>query len=369
MRRRSFIRYGGAAGAGFALAGCLDDDEEVPDDDPGDADDAAEPDDEADEAEDPDDADDAAEEDLDFPTESLEWMVPWSEGGGTDQYVRTIHPIVEEELGESIEIDNREGASQQIGTQHLYTQESDGHHFGTVTVPGWQFAWLIEEVDEFDVTEFEPIATHGTFGYTIIANDAHGIEDFDDLRDAYDEGEIDNFAYQGVGSASHVVAYLLRDEYDMNWQNAVPYDGGAMVNEAVISDEVPAGIATNTSAVDAIDTGDVSMVVNLTTLELDAFPDVESIAEYGEEMDYINQFVQVAIAPPETPEDVRQVISEAIETAVDHEDVQEWADETGNIVEYGDMDEAEEQIVGTLDQLEENVDIEEFREMVEEEDD
>ncbi|WP_331235477.1 substrate-binding domain-containing protein [Natronorarus salvus] len=358
MRRRTFMRYGGGVGATLALAGCLDDEDEddpQPDDDGTDAD---EPDTET------DDTDDAG---LDFPTESLEWMVPWSEGGGTDQYVRTIQPIVEEELGESIAVDNREGASQQIGTQHLYTQEPDGHRFGTVTVPGWQFAWLIDEIDDWHVAEFEPIATHGEFGYTIIVNDAYGIEDFEELRDAYDDGEIGTFAFQGVGSASHVVTQLLRDEYGMNWESSVPYDGGALVNEAVISDEVPAGISTNTSAVDAVDSGEASMAVNLTTLELEAFPEVESIAEYGDEMDYITRFVQTAIAPPETPENVRQVVSEAIETAVEHKDTQAWSEETGNIVSYGDMDEANEQIEGTLSQLEENVDIEEFRQMVEEE--
>ena len=359
------MRYGGGAGATLALAGCLDDeeDEPQPDDDPAD-DDPPEDEDDDPEADEADDADDA---DLDFPTESLEWMVPWSEGGGTDQYVRTIQPVVEEELGESIAVDNREGASQQIGTQHLYTQEPDGHRFGTVTVPGWQFAWLMQEVDEFDVAEFEPIATHGAFGYTIIVNDAYGIEDFEELRDAYDDGEIGTFAFQGVGSASHVVTHLLRDEYGVNWESSVPYDGGALVNEAVISDEVPAGISTNTSAVDAVDSGEASMAVNLTTLELEAFPEVESIAEYGDEMDYITRFVQTAIAPPETPADVRGVVSEAIETAVEHEDTQAWSEETGNIVEYGDVDEAEEQIVGTLEQLEENVDIEAFRAMVDEE--
>ncbi len=303
----------------------------------------------------------------DFPSESLTWMIPWSEGGGTDQYARQLAPVMEESLGESIEIDNRPGAGSLLGSEWLFEQDNDGHTFGTVNSPGWEFTWRVEEVEAWEPDDFEPISFAGVFGYTIIANDAHGIEDFGDLQDAYADGDLDNFAYQGVGTDSHLITLLLRDEYDLDWQTAVPYDGGGPVNEAVISDEVPAGIATNTSAIAAEESGDVSAIVNLMDIELEAFPDIDEITEYGDSLAYLTEFRQMQVAPADTPEDVREVISEAVEDAVEDDGSQEWAEETGNILEYGDIDEATEEFDGTVEELEEQVDFEEFQERVEEE--
>jgi tripartite-type tricarboxylate transporter receptor subunit TctC len=341
MQRRDFLRYTGGATAGsmIGLAGCVGDD-----------------------------GNGNGDGDGDFPSESLTWMIPWSEGGGTDTYARQLAPLMEEPLGESIEIDNRPGAGSLVGSEWLHQQDNDGHTFGTVNTPGWEFTWRVEEVEGWDPADFEPISYSGVFGYTIIANDSHGIEDFADLQDAYDAGEIDNFAYQGVGSDSHMISLLLRDEYDLNWGNIVPYDGGGPVNEAVISDEVPAGIATNTSAGDAVESGNVSAIVNLMDIDLPAFPEIDQITNYGDSLAYITEFRQTQVAPPDTPEDVRQELSEAVEVAATSDEAQEWAEETGNVLEYGDLEEAREALEGTVEELEENVDFEEFQQQVEEED-
>lgn len=338
MQRRTFLRGTGAVSAGslVGLAGCAGDSEGGDDD---------------------------------FPSESLTWMIPWSEGGGTDTYARQLAPHMEEPLGQSIEIDNRPGAGSLVGSEWLHEQEPDGYTFGTVNTPGWEFTWRVEEVDAWEPADFEPISYSGVFGYTIIVNDNHDINDFAELQDAYDSGEIDNFAYQGVGSDSHMISLLLRDEYDLNWGNIVPYDGGGPVNEAVISDEVPAGIATNTSAGDAVESGNVSAVVNLMDIDLPTFPEIDQITNYGDSLAYITEFRQTQVAPPETPEDVRQEISEAVEVAATSDEAQQWAEDTGNVLEYGDMDEAADALDGAVEELEENIDFEEFRQQVEAEDD
>ncbi|AGB38348.1 Bug family tripartite tricarboxylate transporter substrate binding protein [Natronococcus occultus] len=300
-----------------------------------------------------------------FPSDSLTWMVPWSEGGGTDTYARQLEPLMSEELGEPIEIDNRAGAASLLGIEWLHGQDDDGYTFGTANTPSWQFAWRMEGTDGWEPTEFEPIAYFAVFGYTIIVNDDYGIEDYADLQDAYADGEIENFAVQGVGHDSHVAAYLLRDDYDLAWDNVVPYDGGGEVNEAVISGEAPAGIATNTSAITAEESGNVSTVVNLMDTEIDAFPEIDQITDYGDSMSYLTEFRLTQIAPPGTPEDVRAELEAATEHAATHEDAEEWAEETGNILEFGDMDAAAEDMEGAVEELEANIDFEEFQQQIE----
>ncbi|WP_193787739.1 Bug family tripartite tricarboxylate transporter substrate binding protein [Natrialba chahannaoensis] len=289
--------------------------------------------------------------------ESVTWMIPWSEGGGTDQYARQMQPLVEEELDGSIEIDNREGAGSMIGSEWLLNQDADGSVFGTVNPAGWTFTWRADPSLDWEPSEFEPIAYSGIFGYTIIVNNDYGIENFDELRDGYEDGDISGFAYQGSGSDSHLVTLLLEEEYGLNYDNAVPYDGGGPVQEAVLGDEVGAGIATNTSAAEAVDSGEASAIVNLMDVDLmDTFPGIDRISNYGDSLGWLTEFYQVQVAPPGTDEDTRQEIADAIEYAVEHEDTQEWMDETGNIVEFGNMDEAAERYnEAAIEEMEENV--------------
>ena len=346
MQRRDIVKATGAASViGLSgLAGCLGNGDD--DDDPGDDDDA-------------DDADDDA-----FPTDSLTWMIPWSEGGGTDTYARQILPGAEEAIGEAIEVDNREGAGSMVGTEWLTTQDSDGYTFGTINSVGAHFTWRANELqDQFHIEEdFEPISTAGTFGYTLIVNrdvgEEYGIDDYGSLRDAYADGDISGFGYQGAGSDSHLATLVLRDDYGLEYDTAVPYDGGGPTAAAVQGGEVAAGFATNTSAIGAEDSGEAYAVVNLMDIEvtaLEAGEDLDQITNYGDSLGWITEFVQTQLAPAGTPEEERQVISEAIEAGINTEEAQQWAEDTGNILEYGDMDHAEEVWTGIVDEQQEQV--------------
>ncbi|TYL39985.1 ABC transporter substrate-binding protein [Natronococcus pandeyae] len=306
-------------------------------------------------------------------------MIPWGEGGGTDTYARQMAPIMEDPLGQSIEIDNREGAGSMLGSEWLVQQDNDGYTFGTVNPPGWSFTWRAQEVDGWHPDDLEPIAHSGVFGYTLIVNDdaaeEAGIDDFGSLRDAYADDEISGFGYQGAGSDSHLTTLMLRDEYGLEYDSAVPYDGGGPTMEAVIGGEVAAGFATNTSAVAAEESGEATAIVNLMDIDLDhVFSGIDPISDYGDSLAWITEFYQVQVAPPDTPEDVRETIMEAVQEATEDEDTQEWEEETGNIVEFGDMDDAADQYVGSVDEIESQVDdaiggFDEFQRMVDEEED
>ncbi|QZA87910.1 ABC transporter substrate-binding protein [Salinarchaeum sp. IM2453] len=298
---------------------------------------------------------------------SKTWMIPWSEGGGTDQYARQLYPLAEEELDESIQIDNRPGAGSLSGIQWMHTQDGDGSVFGTVNTPSWQFGW-IQERDErdWDPADFEPIAVTGTFGYVLVVDSDTGIETFSGLQDAYEDGELENFAYQGAGHDTHLLSYILRDDYDVDWENNVPYDGGGEVQENVISGEADAGILTNTSAADPVADGDLNAVVNLTDSDFDAFPDLEKISNHGDDLSYISEFRLTQVAPPDTPREEREQIAEALEYAATHEETEEWEEDTGNKVVFEDIDEAANDLDGVVDTLEDNVDFEEFEQRVEE---
>ncbi|WP_331233114.1 Bug family tripartite tricarboxylate transporter substrate binding protein [Natronorarus salvus] len=329
MRRRDYVKAVGALTAGSAagLAGCLDDD------------------------------------DGDYPSQSISWIVPFGEGGGTDTYARQLNTAMGEALGESVEIDNRPGAGGLEGTGALHGADPDGYTIGNVNLPSVATAWLVDEPG-WEIRELEGFGSFGTYPFTLIVNPEYDhIEDMDDLVDAYQDGEFTQFAMQGIGHSTHVIAFILRDEFGMEWEEVVPYDGGGPTSEAVISDEVSVGIATATSALGPVEGGDVNVVANLASSPTDVFPDLEPVTELGyPEIDFIAETTLTMFAPPETDGEIIETLTEALEEATEDEDALDWAEETGNNIEYGGPEEADSLLDDTIDEIEEAVDLEEIRE-------
>jgi len=330
MRRRDYVKTVGAltAGSAVGMAGCIGDDD-----------------------------------DGDYPSQSITWIVPFGEGGGTDTYARQLNTAMGDALGESVEIDNRPGAGGLEGTGALHGADPDGYTIGNVNLPSVPTAWLVDEPG-WEITDLVGLGSFGNYPFTLIVNPEYDhIEDMDDLVDAYQDGEFTQFAMQGIGHSTHAIAFILRDEFGMEWEEVVPYDGGGPTSEAVISDEVSVGIATATSARGPVEGDDLNVVANLASSPTDVFPDLEPVTELGyPEIDFIAETTLALYGPPETDEEVVETISEAVEAATEDEEAQEWAEETGNNIEYGGPEEADELMEETVEEIQNAVDIDQIRE-------
>jgi len=293
-------------------------------------------------------------------------IIPWSAGGGTDVFSRQTQGGMEEFLNQTVTIENISGASSLNGLSNLHGQANDGSYMGTVTPPSSTLAWLLEEPD-FDIREFEPIGAIGAFYYTIIVNEQYGddIDTFDDLRDAFDDGTFSQIGYQGIGDASDVIIEILRDEYDLNWEDKVPYDGGGPTREAVDGDEVSVGVVTNTTGQGADSDGTSKLVFSVSSQELPYDPDLDNLGNYdGPDMDFIANFTLLEAAPPGTPLEERERLSEAVEAGVNSDQAQEWAEDTGNDLFYLSIEETEDVIEDAIQGVEDNIDVEAYREQI-----
>ena len=330
MLRRSYLKGAGAVSTAsvVGLAGCLGDD-------------------------------DAG----DYPSDTVRWIVPFGEGGGTDTYARQIQPAWNEALDAEFDIDNQPGAGGLEGTGILSGADGDGYTIGNVNLPSVATAWLVDDPG-YDITDLVGIGSIGEYPFTLIVNPEYDhIEDMDDLVAAYDAGEFSQFAMQGIGHSTHVIAFLLRDEFGMEWEDVVPYDGGGPTSEAVISDEVSVGIATATSALSPVEGGDLNVVANLSSEPTDVFPDLEPVTDLGyPEIDFVALTTLALYAAPGTDEEQIDILTEGLEEATQDDDVQSWSEETGNDVSYGDPASADAALEETLENIEEAVDLDQLRE-------
>ncbi len=63
----------------------------------------------------------------DYPMRPVRIVIPYGPGGGTDNLVRMLAPLVTKSLGQPLVIENRPGASTQIGTEMVAKAAADGY--------------------------------------------------------------------------------------------------------------------------------------------------------------------------------------------------------------------------------------------------
>lgn len=347
--RRKFMQQAAVATAGVGvLAGCLaetDDD----DDDTGNGDDAGNG----------NGADD-------YPTQAIDMVIPFGEGGGTDVFARTVANAAQEFLGQSFSFDNEAGAGGLNGTQTVHAADPDGYTMTAFNPPSTPTAWLIQQ-PPFEIGELEGVAIIGRFPYIITANADYEVEGFGDLMDRFEDGEFSDIAGQGIGTMVDVVARVLRDDVGLEWDDYIAYDGGGEVTEAIMSDEVSIGIGTDSGALSGVDEGRMDTVACIPSGGSAVFPDLESIAEqgYAEEGDTIDTLGMLQPCywmPPGTDRDRIDVVSAAVEEAIQTEEVQDFAEESGNVIEYSGPDEANALMEDVLETVPEVVDLDAIRE-------
>ena len=332
--RRTFLKAGGTAVVATTIAGCTED-EGAGDEDP-----------------------------EDYPSQPIELIVPFAEGGTTDVIARQFTPYMSEYLDVDFEINNVEGAGSLRGIAEAYQADPDGYTLVMFNPPSTPVAYLLTPQD-YELSELTPIATYATGGTNLAAHPDYGLETMDDVVDAYANGELEQWAGQEVGSYYHVISLVLRDRIGVEWDNYVGYGGNGPATESIVGGENPAGVSspTVTQAFTEDDRLDVPVV--LSSEGDPAYPDTPTITDEGyDNIDFISTLTRQFWAPPDTPDYVAEAVGEAVQYALEQEAIEEWADDSGNVLDFRGPDETLQTLEDTLETVPEEVDIDSLQEEV-----
>nr|WP_239640894.1 tripartite tricarboxylate transporter substrate-binding protein [Natrialba taiwanensis] len=328
--RRRFLRVAGA-GTAVSLAGCLTEDG------PG------------------VDADENWE-----PSETVRYIVPYDEGGGTDVYARGIVEPLTDAMGQDIQIDNVPGGGGLNGFGDLYGSQPDGHTISGSAVPLEVTPQLLEDPG-FDQRDLNGLGIIGRSTWCLIVNEEYEgeVETFDDVKEKHNSGEWDSIGIQEPGSPQDIMTLLAKhepeyaDEYDWQWENRVQYTGTGPIAEAVTSGEVPCGIGTDAGTRPNVDSGGVYPVCTFFSEGTDVYPDIPSVTDEGyPNMDFVAGVNRGLYAPPDTSENIIDELANRIEEATQDERYEEWSEETGNPIFFEGPDAATAAIDDAFEEFE-----------------
>lgn len=295
-----------------------------------------------------------------YPNEDMTYIVPFSQGGGTDTYARKVIPALGSELDVGIAIENVPGAASLRGTGQLMRAQPNGYTFGGFNPPSTPISYLLRDPN-WDITNLTPVATYGRTPYAIFARPETNIDGLQSLINKYQSGELTKFGGLGRGGIVHVAANIMESQYGLQFDQYIGYDGAGPAIKGAISGEVPAVATTDTAAVSAVESGRLKPIAILSSSGSSVFPNTPSPTDAGfKNIDYIGQLTRCMYLPPETSTEKRDQLESGIKAALDNNEVQEWSDQTGNVVEFGGHEEAREALVNSINQIQERVNLEQL---------
>lgn len=216
-----------------------------------------------------------------YPQRTIKLIVPYAPGGGTDVFSRLLASKIEQELGQTIVIDNRAGGASVIGTQAVATAQPDGYTIGMVdsafvTNPG-----LLKEKLPYDTRkDFVPVSL---LSRTQLVLCVHPSSPFKTAKELVDHAKANpgklTFASAGIGTGIHLAGEQFRQVTGIDIV-IIPYRGGA----PALSDFLSGKIDFTFGAVPTIKPhieGGKARGLGVTRGRAPQLPDIPSMEEIG----------------------------------------------------------------------------------------
>jgi tripartite-type tricarboxylate transporter receptor subunit TctC len=277
-----------------------------------------------------------------YPTRDITFVVPFGPGGGSDEYARQIGSQMAEILGTDLAVRNVPGAASLLGLREAMNAEPDGHTITTFNPPSSPVAQIAAGADAgVDLREATMIGGWGSSSYVVFAHPSVEADNLEDLIALYDSGALSTLGGQGRGGPVELLAELMKSEHEWNWKEYVAYDGGGEVLAAVLRNEVPVAITTDSTIVEQVKAGELKAIAALTQERSNALPDTPTAVEQGfADVSTVGGITRLVAAPPGLPEDIRKALTDALQEAIESDSTRQWAESTGNAVEFMSAEEA-----------------------------
>lgn len=278
----------------------------------------------------------------DYPERPIELTVGWSAGGSSDLAARALGQGIEDQLGESVQVVNVEGATGGVGASEVYHQPPEGYHiFGGASTAGM---WGVMEQADVGWEDFYALLA-GPSPSTIYVSGDSDYETIDDLVEALEEEPGMRYGTPGPGSNGHIFGEILAEEAGVDVEH-VPYDGGSEAGRYLMSGEVEFTSVTLGDMVNLIDSDDARPLVNLhdEPVEVGGI-EIDPITDYYPELAEsiaINPWFGLYVSR-ETPPEIVQQLSDAVEVTTESDEFHaEYEEEYGGIVDFTVGQEADE---------------------------
>ncbi|WP_245791878.1 Bug family tripartite tricarboxylate transporter substrate binding protein [Modicisalibacter ilicicola] len=184
------------------------------------------------------------------PERNVEFVVPYSAGGGSDINARMLVEAIRETgaVDETILVNNRPGGSGAIGNSYIFNKKDDGHALLTFNA-GQMMSMAVNDA----AVQLDDLTPLGTLALDTLFLAVKAGSEFDDLDDLVEQAKQDprsvTIGGSSRGGEDHLAFAMINSNVDAEFQY-VPFNGTGEVTSALLGGHIDAAVFKLGSRVD-----------------------------------------------------------------------------------------------------------------------
>ena len=268
-----------------------------------------------------------------YPQRAVTLVVPTPPGGSTDFTARLIVEPLTRALGQPVIVDNKPGASGNIGNQFVARAKPDGYTL-LMAYSGYQVGnpHLFKDAGWDPLKDFVPVAMVTRAPQVFAIHHALPVNSLQELI-AYakkNPGKL-NYASSGNGSIQHIAGELFK-QLTGTFITHIPYRGSGPAVQDLLAGTVDLHITTPASVVSHIKSGRLRALAVTSPKRLASLPDVPTATEAGLKGYDLDSWFAL-YAPAGTPPAVVQQLNAEVNKILQMPEVRKKAEDSGTSVE------------------------------------
>ena len=249
-----------------------------------------------------------------YPVRPVHLIVGFPAGGPQDIVMRLIGQWLSERLGQSFIIENRPGASGNVGAETVVRAAPDGYTLLSVSSPNAINATLYKNLNFNFLRDIAPVASIMRVPLVMEVNPSVPVKTVPEFI-AYakaNPGKV-NYASAGIGTPQHVSAEMFKMMTGVEMVH-VPYRGAAPALTDLIGGQVQVMIDTTPASMQHIRSGRLRPLAVTTATRADALPDLPTVGDFVPGYEATSWFG--IGAPKDTPPEIITTLNKEINAAI-----------------------------------------------------
>jgi tripartite-type tricarboxylate transporter receptor subunit TctC len=246
----------------------------------------------------------------DYPNHAIKFVVPVPPGNMLDAMPRIIGDKLSPRWNQPVIVENRPGAASNLGTEMVFKSPPDGYTL-LVTPPGpLAISQHVYTKLGFDPSQFVPVSELVRFPFLLIANNDFPVSNLQELiaRAKANPDKV-TFATPGVSSTPHLTMEKLSRAAGVRFVH-VPYQGLSPALNDLLGGHVNVMFDTPGNILGHVREGKVKLIAVTGTKRLADYPAIPALSDVYSGV--VHEVWFAVVAPPKTPPQVADKLSQAI---------------------------------------------------------
>jgi tripartite-type tricarboxylate transporter receptor subunit TctC len=268
-----------------------------------------------------------------YPSRPVRIVVGFPAGGATDIMARLMGEWLTQRTGQQFIVENKPGASGNIGTETVARAPADGYTLLLAVTPNAINAALYSNLSFDFIRDIAPVIYLARLAYVVVVNPSVPVTTLPEFI-AYakaNPGKI-NYGSAGQGTPQNIACELFKMMTGVNLVH-VPYRGGAPAVADLLAGQVQVIFAPVSESIQQIKAGKLRALAVTPAARLDVLPDVPTVAEFvpGYEA---SGFAGVGV-PMGTPADIIAMLNKELNAGLADPKIKGRIEELGGTVTGG----------------------------------